>query len=356
MTTVLTPATPRSLTELLEHHAHAALEVSGADQSAWNGKVVEAGEGILGLAHWDGTLHLDRECILDPINEMYERAGGRHSKARLIRYREAFATLLHEQSHFLGPTGATQEAALTAFKLPGGRHLEEGVAEAWAHDHLDDYLRRLGVDQVAPGITKVRSEPSYAAFVPAVRLFTRDLDRRAGLPAGESLHLLNRQTAEGQWRTALDLIHNSTRLPELVPPDQHPAVRLRLESALRGSFKALETYEPFPRGFAASRSHSAGTRILTNLHNHLTTTESQYTPKATAPEAATPSSAPPKPAHQDPQTAYHQALSGMAPPTPTTHPKPAASAPITDPNSEATATRQRQPSPAAADAQPVSSR
>jgi hypothetical protein len=265
---------------LLEQHAWAALRISGADQTAWSGEIVEAGEGILGLAHWDGTLHLDRDYILEPLRDLYDRAGEPRSDAELIGYREALVTLLHEQSHFLGPAGATQEAARAAFKLPGGRALEEGVAEAWAHDHLNEYIRQLDIDKVAPGINDVRSEPSYAAFVPAVRLLTTDIDRLAGSPAGETLHLLNRQTAEGQWHQAVALIYHSSRLPHLVPPDQGPAVHLRFEQALRTSFKALEFYEPLPRGFAASRSHAAATTCLTLLHQELATTERQYTPTA----------------------------------------------------------------------------
>ncbi|MEU4391099.1 hypothetical protein [Kribbella sp. NPDC023855] len=267
-----------SLESLLEQHAWAALRISGADQSGWNGQIIEAEDGVLGLAHWDGTLHLDRDFILDPLQDLYRRPGELRTDAELARCRDALLTLLHEQSHFLGPAGATQEAAHAAFKLPGGRALEEGVAEAWAHDHLNDYLRELEIDKVAPGILDIRTEPSYAAFVPAVRLFTTDLDRRTGSQPGETLNLLNRQTAEGQWPQAVALIYNSSRLPQLVPPDDAPAVRLQLEEALRNSFKGLELYEPFPRGFAASRSHAATTRLLTTLHQSLTTLEHHHTP------------------------------------------------------------------------------
>ncbi|WP_433012726.1 hypothetical protein [Kribbella sp. CA-294648] len=267
-----------SLERLLEQHAWAALRISGAEQSAWNGQIIEADDGVLGLAHWDGTLHLDRDFILDPLQDLYRRPGESRTDAELTRCRDALLTLLHEQSHFLGPAGATQEAAHAAFKLPGGRPLEEGVAEAWAHDHLDDYLRELEIDKVAPGIVDIRTEPSYAAFVPAVRLFTAHLDRQTGAPPGETLHLLNRQTAEGQWPMAIALIYNSTRLPDLVPSTDEPPIRHHLEETLRNSFKSLELYEPFPRGFAASRSHAATTRLLTTLHQSLTTTEHHHTP------------------------------------------------------------------------------
>lgn len=349
-----------SVEGLLRRHASAALRISGADQSAWSGEIVEAGAGILGLAHWDGTLHLDRECILEPLSELYRRAGEPRSEADLTRCREALVTLLHEQSHFLGPAGATQEAAHAAFKLPGGRALEEGVAEAWAHDHLNDYIRELGIDKVAPGILHVRSEPSYAAFVPAVRLFSADVDHQTGSPPGHTLHLLNRQTAEGQWPQAVALLYQSTRLPQLVPPDEAPALRLHLEQALRTSFKGLELYEPFPRGFAASRSHAATTRTLTFLHQELTNAERHYTPARrrfhlTAPSLPAPPAAladPSSPAPADVSAGTHRltstdsrqaalhAFAGVSP--------PASPAPL-PPNDSARATS----TPAAATAREV---
>jgi hypothetical protein len=303
---------PQSLAEFLEGHGRAAMQLGGADQTAWNGQVIEAGEGILGVAHWDGTLHLDRECILDPLREMYDRTGESQSVATLIRYREALVTVLHEQSHFLGPAGSSQEAARAAFKQPGGRALEEGVAELWAQDHLDAYLDRLGIHQVAPGISQVRSEPSYQAFAPAVRVLATDLDRRAGLAPGESLNALNRQTAEGQWKLVVDLAYNSSRLPRLVPPDREQAVRLRLETTLRESFTSLALFEGLRRDFAATHSKAIGHRTVKLLTRDITAAEASFHP---APSRRLQSSAT-RGSFPDLATkaAAQQALSGVAAP------------------------------------------
>jgi hypothetical protein len=332
-------AAPNSLAGLLEQHAEAALHISRADQTAWNGHIVEAGDGILGLAHWDGTLHLDRECILDPLQEMYSRAGQQQPTQTLTQYREALVTLLHEQSHFLSPTGSSQEAARYAFTLPGGRHLEEGIAEAWAHDHLNEYIRHLGIDKVAPGITKIYTEPSYAAYVPAVRLLASDLDRRAGLPPGDALQQLNRQTAEGQWNKVVDLIYTSSRLPQLVPPDLAPTIRHHLDSALRSSFQALEPYEPFPRGFASARSHTAGARILTLLREELSTAEKHYGSHPTSTVHHTPRSdrltpVPGPSPHQLAPTPPSQALAST-PSSQALTSTPTSQAPAPSPSSEA---------------------
>jgi hypothetical protein len=305
-------AAPGSLVELLARHAQGALEVSGAEQTAWNGQVVEAGEGIIGLAQWDGTLHLDRECILEPLREMYSHSGEPQSDGTLLRYREALATMLHEQSHFLGPAGATQEAARTAFKQPGSRALEEGVAEAWAQDQLNDYLDRLGIDAVAPGITHVPSDPSYQAFVPAVRVLTSDLERRAGLPSGELLQALNRQTAEGQWPLVVDVAYRSSRLPERVPPDRETAVRLRLENTLRAAFNGLEAFEGLPRDLAAARSTSAGRQCVTRLRDEVSAAEDIFRARGERSSGSATVRAPAQPL--SPAAAFRQALSGLAPP------------------------------------------
>jgi hypothetical protein len=302
---------PRSLAEFLAGHARAALQVSRADETAWSGQVIEAGEGILGVAHWDGTLHLDRECILEPLREMYSHAGEAQSDGTLIRYREALVTVLHEQSHFLGPAGSTQEAARLAFKQPGGRALEEGVAELWAQENLDEYLQRLGIHEVAPGISGVRSEPSYQAFAPAVRVLATDLDKRAGLSSGETLRALNRQTAEGQWSLVVNLAYESSRLPELVPPEREGAVRLRLETTLRQSFTNLADFEGQSREFAATHSKAAARRTVKHLAQEIGATEEAFFRPTSSLDLPSPA------AHcrlTQTEAAVRQAFSGVAPP------------------------------------------
>ncbi|ADB36012.1 hypothetical protein Kfla_7024 [Kribbella flavida DSM 17836] len=272
---------PGTLAELLSRHAPAAVALSGAGQTAWNGQIVEAGDGILGLAHWDGTLHLDRECILDPLHDLYARAGRPRPQAVLAGYRDALVTLLHEQSHFLGPQGATQEAARLAFREPGSRALEEGVAEAWSHSHLNAYLHSLGIPEVAPGIDRITTQPSYQAFLPATVLLTSHLDHRAALPPGRTLHLLNRQTAEGQWPLVTDLVYRSSELPHRVPPAQEPEVRHHLESFLRTAFHSLDPLQRLPHGLAAHRSRTLMRATLSTLEQELTRLTQAFPPHAT---------------------------------------------------------------------------
>ncbi|MFK4083264.1 hypothetical protein ACI2LF_04085 [Kribbella sp. NPDC020789] len=271
----VTLAAPTSLEELLLRSGPVALDLSGAQQSAWNGQVVESVNDVLGLAHWDGTLHLDREYILDPLREMYALAGRQHPIAQLARYREALATILHEHSHFLGPAGATQEAARAAFVRPGSRQLEEGVAEAWAQAHLDDYLHHLGIDKVAPGIDSFRTNGHYAPYVTAVRMLTTDLDTRAAVPSGTILTTLNNQTAEHQLDLLATLYYNSTRLPDLEPSG--PQTRLHLESLLRESLATLDNHLLLPPLQATARAKAGTQAFLSHLHAEIARAEAHYT-------------------------------------------------------------------------------
>ncbi|GAA3079976.1 hypothetical protein JOF29_004869 [Kribbella aluminosa] len=293
--------TPASVADLLAVSGEIARVLAGADQSAWNGRVVATSSAILGLAHWDGTLYLDHDAILAPLQHLYEHAGEYHAPPTLRAYRESLATILHEHAHFLGPSGATQEAAREGFVKPGSRELEEGVTEAWAQDHLDAYLNRLGVDKVAPGINSVRSGGYYAAFVPAVRHLTADLDTRNNQPPGHTLQSLNCQTAAGQFPLLVDHLYNSTRLPTLESPAA--TTRSHLESILRTGLSHLDVYELVAPDLATKKSRLTAENLLTHLDHEIQSAESAYTFS----RARTPSP-------------IHTAMSGVATPRPSTIP------------------------------------
>ncbi|GAA0936615.1 hypothetical protein GCM10009554_24270 [Kribbella koreensis] len=234
------PEYPKTFDELTARHAEIAKELSGAGQTAWNGTLIETDNGDLGVANWDGSLELDREAVTQPLRDMYSSPGEQRDDATLTEYRDAFVTLLHEQSHFLGPEGATQDGARIAFQEFEAQALEEGVTEAWAQDNLDDYLERTGADQIAPGIETATSETSYPEFVPAARELASGIGEQAGMTQGEVLTELNNQTAEGQWSRATDLLYESSDLPQLVPPDQEESVKQAIEQKMREEYGRLD--------------------------------------------------------------------------------------------------------------------
>ncbi|MEU4196599.1 hypothetical protein AB0E69_32155 [Kribbella sp. NPDC026611] len=300
-------APPTSAAELFAVSAEVARELAGAEHSAWNGQVYETTGTILGLAHWDGSLYLDRECIVEPLERMYEHAGEEQPGPTLVSYRESLGTLLHEQAHFLGPLDASQEAACKAFTEPGTRQLEEGVTEAWTQDHLDEYIRRLGIDQVAPGIESVDAGGYYPAFVPAVRRITAELESRSGLAHGELVDVLNRRTASDQVALLTTVVYNASNLPALEPPEGD--TRTRLEAVIRDHLARLDHYEQSPPGHAAARSHLTAGLLLEALDHEIRVVESALLTHPTACELPAPAARlTPSPLHPPLHTPIHSPL------------------------------------------------
>jgi hypothetical protein len=270
-------SSPRSFDGLIARHAAVAVELSGADRTRWNGRLDPTDNGVLGGARWDGSLEFDRKLVVQPLREMYERAGVRHPPKTLRRYREALLTLLHEQSHFLGPHNGTPQTARLAFKRAGSRALEEGVAEAWTHDNADRFLRRLGVPRIAPGIMRVRTDPGYPEFLPAVRALATGIGSQVDLPPATVLDLLNRHTAETQWATITELLYRSSEFARLVPPDEEQVVKFSLEEAGRWRFAELDALERFAPG-SQGRAAAIGRATLRQLQTEIAKQAARWRP------------------------------------------------------------------------------
>ncbi|GAA1540312.1 hypothetical protein [Kribbella lupini] len=276
-------AHPQTFQELIKAHGKVALELSGAGQSAWNGIVKETDNGDLGMADWNGTLELDQVTVTDPLRQMYATPGAQHDAATLDGYRDAFATMLHEQSHFFGPVGASQQEAKAAFVTPGAQQLEEGVTEAWTQDNLNEYLTELGADQIAPGIENAYAQKAYPEFVPAARELAAGIGARTGQSEGEVLTALNAQTAAGQWSTATEMLYNSSNLPQVVPADQETNVKNAIEQVMRAEFERVDNLQNVGSHNTEILSASIGQDTVTAGLEEIHRQEQTFAP----PEAAT---------------------------------------------------------------------
>jgi hypothetical protein len=144
--------------------------------------------------------------------------------------------------------------------------------------------------------------------VPAVRRIATAVESRNNLGRGEVLSLLNRETAAGQFPRLVDLVYNSTRLPDLEPP---PGVitRSQLESTLRAGLSHLDAYELTAPSFAAAKSLSTADHVLDHLDHEIRSAESA----ALFGPAPSGLALPPPARHVPPP--HHAALAGVAPPT-----------------------------------------
>ncbi|MFC0624947.1 hypothetical protein [Kribbella deserti] len=233
-----TPKRPE-VEEILRRQAEVAVALSGADHSSFSGKVLESVNGPLGAAHWNGDMELNVPRVIDQLNQMYATAGQQHDERTLWFYKDTIDTLLHENSHMLSGPGTEHVAGAQAYQTGSGTALEEGVTEAWTKAHLNEYIERLGVDKIAPGIKEVSIGNAYPQYTPAAQAFATGLGADTGLGQDEVLRRLNGVNAAEKWPMAARMAFEASDLPQRLPAVEHETTRNRIEQAMRAELEPL---------------------------------------------------------------------------------------------------------------------
>ncbi|WP_145803100.1 hypothetical protein [Kribbella amoyensis] len=263
--------TVRTLDEFLARQAETAVRLSGAHHSSWNGQVVDnPHRDTEAVADWDGSLALG-PAVREPLDRLFAEPGRQHSAEQLTEFRRALQIVLHENTHLLATEGTEHGHAEQAFTDPAIQALDEGATEAWAHQHLDDFITDLGLDEVAPGIDQVRTDEGYARFAPAVTVLAEGLGERTGLDRDEVLRLLAGQNAIGKVNVVTDMVVRTsdigqelTNLGGNLTPELHQAVYQRTWEAISPDLSALHriTGPPEDRRTTSARS---GERMLQKI-------------------------------------------------------------------------------------------
>ena len=184
--------------QLMTRQAAAALTVSRAEVSGWNGTITESSGGPLSTAHFDGRLEYDQVFVTCPIRHLAAYAGLRHSAETLTAHRIALQTILRANSHLMLPDGECLAASTAAYAATHNAALEQGVSQVWSADHLDDYVDALGVEEMAPGIKAAGNPTPDPQYAPATRALAEGLGRDTGLGCAEVLRRLNDAESRGQ--------------------------------------------------------------------------------------------------------------------------------------------------------------
>jgi hypothetical protein len=217
----------------------------------------ETGGVLLGLAAWDGTLHLDEQYVSGPLRRMYESAGAKVPIEVLRRYRFALSEMFHQESHLLTATGTTYADSRAAFADPAVRLLELGVTAAWTARHLGTYLEALGIPQVAPGIEQVDLPDGYPSCLPAAVALAEVAGQRAGIPADEVLRRLNVVAPAAKLSELTMVLLTASGLAQVVPPANRPTVAQRVAQAMRSPLAAMAALDVAGSNEAALQVTSA---------------------------------------------------------------------------------------------------
>jgi hypothetical protein len=252
-----------SYKELRDQQAQAAVRVSGAHHSSWNGQVepTEAGRKVKGSAEWNGTLKYNEEKVTAPLKEMFQNSRVYNQDRETLQwYREALKTTFHENIHLTAPEGRSHADGMNAYQSDAVKSLEEGVTESYSHNNLNAYIDELGLEEIAPGIKSVEDRPSYPHYTPAAESLSRSIGRESGVDSDEVMRQMAVVGAEDKFRVAAEIVYDNSDLPDILPESQRAANVQRIEAAMKPPFADLPALENVSRDAVRRPSAKAGAR------------------------------------------------------------------------------------------------
>lgn len=257
----------RTLREFDREQAHAALRVSGADRTSWNGRLrdtTQAEGDVRGVADWDGTIAYNPTSVSEPLDQMFQYA--RHHNqdpATLDSYKSAVKTRLHENTHMLAAAGSDHRQAQHAYlNGSGAKQIEEGVTELFSQQELNNYIDDLGLEEIAPGIKKANAAVAYKKYLPAVQNIADTIGRDSGLGREQVVRQLASVTADQKFRTAAGMIYDSSDLPGIVPSEQRDAAVSRIAAAMGPEFAKVEGMDTSDPDRVRRQSALVGARTM----------------------------------------------------------------------------------------------
>jgi hypothetical protein len=269
--------------ELMGEQAGAAVRVSGAHHSSWNGRVADTAptRKVRGAVTWDNTIEYSDEKTTAPLKEMFANARVYNQDPETLRsYREAVKTVFHENTHLLAAEGSNHSDAARAFQDPSVRALEEGITEVHSYDNLNRYIDDLGLEQVAPGISAADANPSYREFTPAARRFATNIGRQTGLESGEVVRRMAVVNAEQKFRVAAEMMYDSSDLPGMVPDQERAAAISRIEEAMKPSFARVSDLNTSDQEQLRRQSAKAGAAAVDAGNDEIRSLKQQWSQPA----------------------------------------------------------------------------
>ncbi len=235
-----------SYREMMAAQARAAVAVSGAHHSSWNRRlgVTDPGEKVNGSVSWDHTINYSDSAVTTPLKDMFENARVYNQDPETLRsYREAVKTVHHENTHALAAEGTEHADGEAAYQNPAEQALEEGITEVHSYDNLNAYIDELGLEEIAPGIKAAEARSTYPHYTPAARRFAEGIGRETGVEPAEVVRRLAIVNPAQKFRTAAEMLYESSDLPGKVPEAEREAAIGRIEAAMKppmANLKALK--------------------------------------------------------------------------------------------------------------------
>jgi hypothetical protein len=232
-----------SFAELMQVQAAVTVAVMEAHHSSWNNQyevLPHDTQQVSGVS-WDGSIKYHPLDVVEPLREMFDRAGQQHDSATLDRYREALRTVFHENIHLLAGPGTSLAFPLDAHDGKAHKTFEEAVTERATQNELNNFIARLGLEQIAPGISAAQAD-AYGAYVPAVDVFSAAVGADVGLDADDVIRRMAVVNAAEKFPVAAELLY-SKHLTQLVPETAKADAIRRIAEAMHTPLAAIHDYD-----------------------------------------------------------------------------------------------------------------
>jgi hypothetical protein len=232
----------RNLADLMRVQADIAVAVMRAHHSAWNKEYEVLPRDRVSKVAWDGTIQYNPRDVIEPLQEMFDRAYVQHDQETLDRYREALRTVFHENIHLLAGPGTSLAFPLDDYEGKAHKVFEEGVTERATQNELTNYIDELGLEQIAPGIREAKTPDAYAAYVPAIDTFSEHVGDDVGLSAAEVVHRMAVVNTAEKFRVAAELLY-AKHLSQLVPETAKADAIRQIAETMHAPFAAVHDYD-----------------------------------------------------------------------------------------------------------------
>ncbi len=243
-----------------------ATEQRSGVASRWNGQVFVEPEHA-GSALEDGGLAVDQE-ILDLVAKAYR--GDELDEDEIGTLREGVATVVHESDHLTSWPGDLQAPGVPELYADDVVALEEGLAEDFAQNTVDDIIRDIKMDQVVPGLTGREQSDSSPAYTAGTDQLVEGLAQIGKVDPAYVRQNLRATGRVQRWDAAAEFVINQ-RLNGLVPDEHRSAVRGQLVDAMRTQFAPLKALHDSDRSDVdkAIAGHQLGRQTVAALNGAL---------------------------------------------------------------------------------------
>ena len=130
-----------------------------------------------------------------------------------------------------------------AYQEPANEILEEATTEIATQQNLNEYIKALDLEAVAPGISRERTEPAYGEYVPAVETFAEEIGDASGHSGREVIRQMAVVNAENKFAVAAGLLYDQ-KLASLAPAQAREGSVQAIAEAMQPAFAAIHGFDP----------------------------------------------------------------------------------------------------------------